>query len=89
MKKLLKFTFIISLLLTLFLNHSNAVELSNTKDTTFNEQIDYTETLDTLFKIARALDIPAYKFLYFENWSYKHICFDNSIGIIIKKQKDE
>ena len=24
-------------------------------------------SLDTLFKIARALDIPAYKFLYFEN----------------------
>ena len=60
MKKLLKFTFIISLLLTLFLNHSNAVELSNTKDTTFNEQIDYTETLDTFDNPERGFYNPFY-----------------------------
>ncbi len=60
MKKLLKFMFIISLLLTLFLNHSNAVELSNTKDTTFNEQIDYTETLDTFDNPERGFYNPFY-----------------------------
>ena len=58
MKKLFKIMFTMSLLLTLsfyfVLNYSNAMELTkqiDTKDTnnlkTFNEPIDYTETLDT------------------------------------------
>ncbi len=69
MKKLFKFMFIMSLLLVLslsiVLNRSNAVELtklSNTKDVNnLNQQIDYTETLDTFDNPERGF----YSYLYY------------------------